>query len=93
MRRGGSCGATWFIRFALPPARCREAGEEGSQEVFVLNIRGHYSMAKHLRVERKTAGANKARRAINLQAKTHGKLALRHEAQRAIQEGLEELYA
>jgi len=59
----------------------------------VLNIRGHYSMAKHLRVERKTAGACKARRAINRQVKTHGKLALRLEAKRAIREGLEELYA
>lgn len=58
-----------------------------------MKIRGHYGMAKLLRVERKSAGANKARRAINRQVKAHGKLALRLEARLAIREGLEELYA
>jgi len=58
-----------------------------------MKIRGHYGMTKLLRVERKYAGANKARRAINREAKKHGKLALRLEARQAIEAGLQELYA
>ncbi|ADR37784.1 hypothetical protein Ocepr_2336 (plasmid) [Oceanithermus profundus DSM 14977] len=58
-----------------------------------MKIRGHYGMAKLLRVERKYAAANKARRAINREIKEHGKKALRLEAKWAIEEGLAELYA
>ena len=58
-----------------------------------MRIRGHYGMAKLLRVERKYAAANKARRAINHEIKDHGKKARRLEAMKAIEEGLTELYA